>query len=381
MSVSRTPAGKWRVWYRMGGRGSARATRTFVRKSDALAFDADVKRRKALGDLSALVAREQNLDDLARDWYELYAGPNLADNTLEKYRRMLRQHILPELGQLKLADITPEVVARFRTDLERRGVGRDSVRVSLVVLQAMFRRGIEWGRASTNPAVPVAKPSGKRERAVQPFSPAQVERIRAELGQEDAALVAAIAYSGQRCPEEILAMEWRHVRERTVLVEQRNLDGELTAGQKVKGAAPRAVDLITPLRQDLLSWRLASGRPPGTALVFPRADGRPWRRHDWNNWRRRIWKPALERAKVDYAPPYDLRHAFASLQIRAGMSIPELAEQLGHSPAMTLATYSHVIRELKGENSLSAEEQVTRAREARVTRVSREGQAADGSTR
>lgn len=44
---------------------------------------------------------------------------------------------------------------------------------------------------------------------------------------------------------------------------------------------------------------------------------------------------------------------------------------------MTLATYSHVIRELKGENSLSAEEQVTRAREARVTRVSREGQAAD----
>jgi integrase len=35
-------------------------------------------------------------------------------------------------------------------------------------------------------------------------------------------------------------------------------------------------------------------------------------------------------------PPYDLRHAFASLQVRAGMSIPELAEQLGHSPAMTL---------------------------------------------
>lgn len=241
-----------------------------------------MKRRKALGDLSALVGREQNLDDLARDWYELHAEPNLADNTLEKYRRMLRQHILPELGQLKLADITPEVVARFRTDLERRGVGRDSVRVSLVGLQAMFRRGIEWGRASTNPAVPVAKPSGKRERAVQPFSPAQVERIRAELEQEDAALVAAIAYSGQRCPEEILATEWRHVRERTLLVEQRNLDGELTAGQKVKGAAPRAVDLITPLRQDLLSWRLASGRPPGTALVFPRADGRPWRRHDWN---------------------------------------------------------------------------------------------------
>jgi hypothetical protein len=44
------------------------------------------------------------------------------------------------------------------------------------------------------------------------------------------------------------------------------------------------------------------------------------------------------------------------------MSIPELAEQMGHSPAMTLNTYSHVIRELKGEPIVSAEEQVKRAR-------------------
>jgi hypothetical protein len=53
-------------------------------------------------------------------------------------------------------------------------------------------------------------------------------------------------------------------------------------------------------------------------------------------------------AGVDPLPPYDLRHAFASLQIRAGMSFPELAEQLGHSPQMTVMTYTHVIRELKG---------------------------------
>jgi integrase len=35
---------------------------------------------------------------------------------------------------------------------------------------------------------------------------------------------------------------------------------------------------------------------------------------------------------------YDLRHAFASLQVRAGLSIPELAEQMVHSPATTLNT-------------------------------------------
>ena len=42
--------------------------------------------------------------------------------------------------------------------------------------------------------------------------------------------------------------------------------------------------------------------------------------------------------------------------------MPELAEQMGHSPAMTLGTYTHVIRELKGEPIVSAEEQIEEAR-------------------
>jgi integrase len=63
-------------------------------------------------------------------------------------------------------------------------------------------------------------------------------------------------------------------------------------------------------------------------------------------------------------PPYDLRHAYASLRIRAGASIPELAEELGHSPQMTVGTYTHVIRELEGEPVVSAEEQIELARRA-----------------
>jgi integrase len=61
-------------------------------------------------------------------------------------------------------------------------------------------------------------------------------------------------------------------------------------------------------------------------------------------------------------PAYYLRHAYASLQIRAGRSIPELAERMGHSPQMTVSTYTHVIRELEGEPRVSAEEQIEAAR-------------------
>ena len=72
-------------------------------------------------------------------------------------------------------------------------------------------------------------------------------------------------------------------------------------------------------------------------------------------------------AGIQSLPPNDLRHAFASLQIRAGVSVPELAEQMGHAPAMTIGTYTHV-RELKGEPMVPAEEQIQRAREERPGR-------------
>lgn len=267
-----------------------------------------------------------------------------------------------------MRDIQPNAVRDFRARLERSRVGRDSVRKSLVVLQAMFRYAEgseEWG-VSRNPVKAAEKPSAKRQRAVVCLAPSQVEAIRARLlavGKPwAAALVSVIAYAGLRAPEEALALEWRHIGRQTILVEQRNENGELVSGQKVKALGARSVDLVAPLRQDLVEWRMAAGRPPRRALVFPRGDGDPWRRHDWNNWRRRMWHPARGRAGVEPLPPYDLRHAFASLHIRAGTSIPELAEMLGHSPQMTLSTYTHVIRELKGEPVVSVEEQILAAR-------------------
>jgi integrase len=173
-------------------------------------------------------------------------------------------------------------------------------------------------------------------------------------------MVSLVAYQGLRTPEELLGLEVKHVRKNTLLVEQRNIDGKIVGGQKVRGFHPRAIDLLEPVLRDVREYLLATGIRSGA--MFPRRDGAPWWLHDYNNWRRRVWKKARETAGVDPLPPYDLRHAFASLQIRAGMSIPELAEQMGHAPQMTVMTYTHVIRELRGEPRTSAEQQIQRAR-------------------
>jgi hypothetical protein len=198
-----------------------------------------------------------------------------------------------------------------------------------------------------------------------PLAPQAIEAIRRHFldhGHRDGAtLVSLLGYAGLR-PEEALGLQWGHVRERTLLVEQAVSDGELK-GQKTNRPA-RKVDLLAPLKQDLAEWRLASGRPADDAFLFPgTAADRPWREHDYRNWRRRQFRPAAEAAGLPQARPYDLRHSFASLLLHEGrVGVVDLAAQLGHSPTMTLDTYGHVIAELREAPPSSATEAIQAAR-------------------
>jgi integrase len=178
--------------------------------------------------------------------------------------------------------------------------------------------------------------------------------MRATLREQrmrDATLLCVLAYAGLR-PGEALALEWRHVRERTILVEQAVALGEV---KLTKTGQTRTVRLLAPLAADLAEWRLASGRPDATSLVFPGWNERPWQDTSYRNWRRRIFAPVAEAAGLVGCRPYDLRHLFCSLLLAEGASVVEVARQAGHSPAMTLSTYGHVIEEFEGGESRSAE--------------------------
>ena len=50
-----------------------------------------------------------------------------------------------------------------------------------------------------------------------------------------------------------------------------------------------------------------------------------------NNWRNRIWYPALEAAGVAKRGPYSLRHTFATNALAKGVSIFQLARLMGTS--------------------------------------------------
>lgn len=360
--MQRSRGAVWRVrWRDEAGRERSKVLGT---KRDAEAFDAEVRRRKRTGELVQLDAGRDSLSDFAEEWWRLYAVPNLAPKTRQVYADLWDRHVLPRLGGYPLRDLTPEVLARFRVDLARAGVGDATIRKTLSIIQGVLQRAVEWHRLPANAARAVRKPPQRRARVVDPPSPFAVERMRAQLRAggrlRDATLICLLAYAGLR-PGEALALEWRHLRERTVLVEGAIALGSLA---ETKTRQTRTVRLLPPLASDLAEWRMASGRPGENERIFPGREGRPWADHDWRNWRRRIFAPVAASVGLGSARPYDLRHAFCSLLIAEGRSVVEIARQAGHSPAMTLDTYGHVIDELEGSERRSAEAVIRDARDA-----------------
>jgi len=367
MSVHRRkhPSGRiaWRVRWRDG---DAQRSRDFDRKRDAEAFDAEIRRRQRLGDLALLDAGREPLADFAREWWRLYAEPNLARKTLQVYADLWDRHVLPRLGHIELRRITPELLEAFQADLRATGVGEPTILKTLSLLQGILRRAVVWRRIAGNPVAAIKKPSQRRKRSVRPIAPATVEAIRASLLRSerlgDATLVSVLAYAGLR-PGEALALTWGDVRERTILVERSLALGEL---KETKTGQTRAVQLHAPLAADLAEWRLYCGRPPEDALVFPTRNGEHWTDWHWRNWRKRVFAPAASDAELSTFRPYDLRHSFVSLLIAEGRSVVEIAKQAGHSPTMALATYGHVIEELEGTDRRPAEEVIRAARDELV---------------
>jgi integrase len=351
----------WRVRWRQAGQNRAKV---LGRKRDAEAFDGEIKRRRRLGELGLMDAGNERLVDFGREWWTLYAEPNLSRSTLRVYAQLWDAHILPRLGQLKLRELTVETLQRYRLELQRDGVGQASARKALVMLQGMLQRAVEWGRLPSNPMTAVKKPPSGRTRLIQPLSPEVVETMRALLLAQghvrDATILSLLAYAGLR-PGEALGLRWSCIQEWTILVEAAVVDGELGP---TKTRRARTVRLLKPLARDLAEWRMRCGRPPDDALVFPGHDGGPWTLTAYKNWRRRFFDRVTETVGLRDARPYDLRHSFVSLLIHEGRSVIDVARQAGHAPTMTLDTYAHVFDEFDPDERISAEERIERARAA-----------------
>jgi integrase len=126
------------------------------------------------------------------------------------------------------------------------------------------------------------------------------------------------------------------------VVEQVQYIGRRHIVSPPKSAAGRRSVALPRLVADELEEHL-HGLPEQSAeaLVFPAPEGGYLH---LENFRKRVWLPAVEEAGVAPLRVHDLRHTCASLAIAAGADVKVLQRMLGHaSAALTLDRYGHLM--------------------------------------
>ena len=259
-----------------------------------------------------------------------------ARSTLEDYDSAYNCYIGPLLGDIRLDDITADVVDAFQLELFHRGVS--AVRYSKIVVP--LRACLRWQRRSgaftkdmtfwfDSPAPAAA------ERRVLTFE--QADRLIAEMPAYYRPVISTALFTGLRFGE-IRALSWRDVDlDSGVIQVHKAMDrGVIRSYTKTKSA--RCVGLPAHLVEELREWSRVC--PPSPLdLVFPVPCGSPI---DGTTFSKRYFRPAVKRAGIDPSfRVHDMRHTAASWHVRAGATVPDLMYVFGWSQLQTAMRYIH----------------------------------------
>ena len=288
-------------------------------------------------------------------WQEA-AAPTLRPATRRRYADLIRLHILPVLGNVKLAKLSPADVQRLYADRLAAGLSPTSVRQVHSVLHRALDQAVRWGLLPRNVT-----------EAVDPPKPAKPETTTWDARQVAAVLTAAAGddldplwrlalLTGMRRGE-VLGLRWRDLDlDRGSLAVRRTLsrgaDSRLIEGAPKTASGRRqialpasAIEALRRHRVRQLEARLAAGVAYADHdLVFANDTGGPLHPNSLALRFRRL----IVRAGVPRIRFHDLRHTSASLMLANGEHPKVVQERLGHADIrMTMDLYSHVAADMQ----------------------------------
>lgn len=274
---------------------------------------------------------------------------HLRPKTLRTYDGNLRNHILPEIGDIELGKLRPSMLRAWLAGVAAKKGGRGkrlakgSVAQAYRTLNRVLAAAVDNELLGRNPLAGIKPPRADAE-AMRFLTHDEVATLASCIDPRYRSFVLVAAYTGLRAGE-LMALRRSHVDplHRTIaVVEQVQSIGGHHVVSAPKTAAGRRSVSIPGVVAASLDEHLTTYAEPGIAgLVFPAPEGGFMR---LENFRKRVWTPATIKAGVAPLRPHDLRHTCASLAIAAGADVKVLQRMLGHaSAALTLDRYGHLM--------------------------------------
>jgi integrase len=342
-----TRSGEARYEVRVRGTDGKERSRTFRTKKEAQRYQ---RAHHAAIDSGVWIdprAGRVTLAAWATEWQRTVV--HLRPKTRKAYDVNLRNHVLPALGDHELAKLTPSMLRAWLSDVTakegRSGkpIAGGTVAQAYRTLNRVLAAAVDDELIGRNPLRGVKPPRSEPE-PMRFLTHDEVASLATAIDARYSALVYLAAYSGLRAGE-LVALRRPHVdllrRSVTVVEQVQYIDRHYVVAPPKSAAGRRSVALPRLVADELEAHIRDLPDQSAEALVFPAPEGGYLH---LENFRRRVWLPAVEQAGVAPLRLHDLRHTCASLAIAAGADVKVLQRMLGHaSAALTLDRYGHLM--------------------------------------
>ena len=336
----RQDTNRWQARYR-GPDGKERA-RDFNTKREATIWRQEelskIRRAEWTDPRSAQIT-------LGQMWEPWLASLSIKPKTLAGYESLWRTCVAPQWSSVKLQQVTPLAVRTWVANtVGEKGapLSASRKRQAFNVLAGILDAAVRDGRLARNPA---RSSSGTRNGFLPPIQSTRRRRFLdhaevlalAEATGDYSTLILVLCTCGLRWGEASalrvrdvdLLRNRLHVEQSLAEVNGKLLFGLPKTHQIREVSIPKF--LVDPLMQQML------GKGPDD-LLFTAPSGTPLRSQ---NFRRRVFIPALRKAQIAPLRIHDLRHTAAGLAVNAGANVKGVQRMLGHADAsMTLNVYA-----------------------------------------
>jgi integrase len=337
-----------------------RGKRIIKRGSGRTKTEAKVKLKEVLRDFEdglAIAPTNYTVRDAVNDWLQ-YGLVGKDSGTVDNYKSLCEIHVLSELGETKLRDLSAEDVDKWLT-AKAEVLSTRTLRLIRSCLNRSVKRAMARDKVKRNVVELCSIPVGQPGRPSKSLTLAQGEAVLAAAVDTPmyAYIVVSLLTGGRT--EELRELAWDHV----------DLEGDPSAtpavppyvavwrsvratgdtktrkSRRTLALPGRCVEALRVQWERQGRQRSAAGeRWKEQGLVFTSEVGTPL---DAANVRR-AFRQALSKAEgVDPAEwtPRELRHSFVSLLSDSGVPLEEISRLVGHSStAVTEEVYRKQIR-------------------------------------
>lgn len=372
MSVTKTESGRWNARFPKGD--GTYGNKVFTKQSDAKAYESKMVELVQGGAVFDPKNGKKTVEEVAWTWYGLQPDtPNYRQNISSH----LRNHLLANLGKRQIATVTEDDLQKLVRLLEkgdvkenRKPMAATTIRTVMTTINMVFRYARKKKWILEDPSLELKLPQIP-QREIQPMTIQQVHLIADNIFPRYRGVVLFDAATGLRQGEvfavRVEDINWTrgdgsvkvHKQIQSYTGRPQERQSKLKTARSYR-TVPVDDDVLDLLEKHLIEFPSVGG------YLFTNSIGKPLHRRVFD----RAFDAAKRRAvqilkdgadehlegdpiklQLAYAGAdkladevfHSLRHFYASLLIRGGLSPKVVAARLGHSNAMmTLNRYSHL---------------------------------------